>query len=529
MRKIEEVIKGTIDISEEARRTYSHDASIFEVKPAAVIQPQDVEDVKQLVNVISEQKQRGKNVSITARNGGTCMSGGSLTQGYVADVSQLNKIGEINKDSKTLKVQGGVMHIEVERATHPHGLLFAPYTSSHDICGIGGMIGNNASGEKSVKYGATSKNIEKIKVILADSKEYEFGPLTLEQLEQKKAKHNFEGELYRKITALIEKNQSVISSHHPLTKKNAAGYALWELWNKDKTRFNLARLFIGAQGTLGIVTEAELKLVDIAPASRMIVTPVKNLKDLTPVVTTAMSHNPVTCETFDHHTYELAKQLYPEDAKRANVADGKHMVILTLFEGMTQQEADAAAKKAKEVLEKIGHKTFWIEDNASAESYLLIRRKSFKMLLENPTPDYRAMAFLEDTIVPLDRYGEFLSKLEAILAEYEMTYTYAGHIGDGSIRLVPLVDMETEGAADKIMELETKVNDLVISFGGSISVDHNDGIIRTPYLEKQFGSEMVDLFAEVKNIFDPLNIFNPGKKVGGTMQYALEHIIRRNK
>lgn len=529
MRKIEEVIKGTIDVSEEARRTYSHDASIFEVKPAAVIQPQDVEDIKQLVKVVSEQRQKGKNVSIAARNGGTCMSGGSLTQGYVVDVSQLNKIGEINKKSKILKVQGGVMHSEVEKATHPHGLLFAPYTSSHDICGIGGMIGNNASGEKSVKYGATSKNIENLKAILADGNEYEFGPLTPEQLEQKKAQHNFEGELYRQITALIEKNQSVISSHHPLTKKNAAGYALWELWNKDKTKFNLARLFIGAQGTLGIVTEAELKLVDIAPASRMIITPIEDLKDLTSVVTTAMSHTPVTCETFDYHTYNLAKQLYPEDAARAKLADGKHMIIMTLFEGDTQQEADAQAKKAQASLEAMKHKTFWVEDDTSAESYLLIRRKSFKMLLENPTPDYRAMAFLEDTIVPLDRYGDFLAKLEAILAEYDMTYTYAGHIGDGSIRLVPLVNMEAEGAAEKIMELETKVNDLVISFGGSISVDHNDGIIRTPYLEKQFGSEMVDLFAEVKQIFDSLNIFNPGKKVGGTMEYALEHIVRRNK
>ena len=529
MHIIERSIKGTVDISEEARRTYSHDASIFEVKPAAIIQPQDVDDIKRLVKYISDEKELGRNVSITARNGGTCMSGGSLTKGYVVDVSQLNKISEINHQQKTIRVQGGVMHLEIEKATHPHKLLFAPYTSSHDICGIGGMIGNNASGEKSVKYGATSKNIDVLKVILSDGNEYDFGPLSIEALENKKQQNDFEGEIYRKVTDLIDKKKEVIKTHHPLTKKSVAGYALWELWNEDYSIFNMARLFIGAQGTLGIVTEAELKLVDIAPASRMIVTPIENLKHLTPVVTTAMSHHPVTCETFDHHTYELAKQLYPEDAARAKVADGEHMVILTLFEGKTQQEADEAATKAKQSLEAIGEKTFWIEDDPSVESYLLIRRKSFKMLLENPAPDYRAMAFLEDTIVPLDRYGDFLEKLEAILTEYDMTYTYAGHIGDGSIRLIPLVNMEAEGAAERIIELETKVNELVISFGGSISADHNDGIIRTPYLEKQFGSEMVDLFAEIKQIFDPLTIFNPGKKVGGTINYALKHIIRRNK
>jgi FAD/FMN-containing dehydrogenase len=138
------------------------------------------------------------------------------------------------------------------------------------------------------------------------------------------------------------------------------------------------------------------------------------------------------------------------------------------------------------------------------------------------------MAFLEDTIVPLEHYGEFLAALEAILSEYNLVYTYAGHIGDGSIRLVPLVNMEAENAADTVMMLETKVNDLVIAFGGSISVDHNDGIIRTPYLEQFFGPEMYTLMAQVKELFDPLNIFNPGKKVGGTFEYAKNHIVKYN-
>lgn len=150
------------------------------------------------------------------------------------------------------------------------------------------------------------------------------------------------------------------------------------------------------------------------------------------------------------------------------------------------------------------------------------------MLLDHPAPQTRAEAFLEDTIVPLEHYGVFLERLEGILQDYNMIYTYAGHIGAGSIRLVPLVDMEAEGAAERVMELEAKVNDLVLEFGGSISVDHNDGIIRTPFLEKQFGPEMIALFREVKQIFDPYGIFNPGKKLDGTYEYALEHIIREN-
>lgn len=529
MDDIQKIIKGDVDSSGASLRSYSHDASIFEVIPAAVLYPKHVEDLQQLVHYVTERTKEGVSCSLTARNGGTCMSGGPLTESYVVDMSRyFNHVGAVDETGRTLWVQGGVMHTEIEAATHPKQLLFAPYTSSRDICGIGGMIGDNASGEKSVKYGPTSSNVGKLKVLLSDGNVYEFGPLSAKEVEAKKQLPTYEGKLYREVTSLIDDNWHLIDHHHPRTVKNAAGYPLWELWDTQRSTFNMARLFVGSQGTLGIVTEAELKLVPLAQCKRMIVVPIATLNQLVPVVQTAMSFHPVTCETFDHHTYELAKQYHPEDAARASLADGKHMVVMVMFEGDSQQQVDELTGKAKEAIEKIGHEVLWIDDQAVSESFLLIRRKSFRMLLEHPHADKRAMAFLEDTIVPLAHYGEYLAALEAILAEYDMTYTYAGHIGDGSIRLVPLVNMEKEGAAEMVMEVETRVNDLVIAMGGSISVDHNDGIIRTPYLEQFFGHDMNNLFKNVKELFDPLYIFNPGKKVGGTYQYAVDHIVKSN-
>jgi FAD/FMN-containing dehydrogenase len=260
----------------------------------------------------------------------------------------------------------------------------------------------------------------------------------------------------------------------------------------------------------------------------MIVVPIQELRELTPVVKTLMKHHPVTCETFDHHTYELAERYHPEDAERAHLARGKHMVVIAVFDGDTQDRADQATANAKGAVENLGKEVLWVDDQAVLESFLLIRRKSFRMLLEHPHADMRAMAFLEDTIVPLEHYGEFLAALESILSEYNLVYTYAGHIGDGSIRLVPLINMELDNSADIVMELETKINDLVIAFGGSISVDHNDGIIRTPYLPQFFGADMYGLMKQVKQLFDPNGIFNPGKKVDGTFEYAKEHIVRSN-
>ena len=521
--------QGTIDLSDETRKAFSRDASIFEVLPIGSIAPKTVEDIKTVIRWANHEIDEKRPVTLAPRAGGTCMSGGSLTQGYILDLKKyFSQVGEVDVVSRTIRTQTGALHLAVETRVQEAGLLFAPYTSSRDICGIGGMLGNNASGEQSIKYGATSQNVAELKAVLSDGNEYTFAPLSRTELENKKRQADYEGHIYRTMTELLEKNKYLIAANHPRTVKNAAGYAIWELWDAHEQNFNLGRLFIGAQGTLGVITEAELKLVKPGTHRRMIVTPIEELDSLAEVVKTSLRYDPITSETFDHFTYELAEELYPEHAARAHVAKGKHIVILSVFEADDQQSVDVLAGRAKDMLEKLGHETFWIDDAETIESFLTIRRKSFKMLLEHPTPHTRAEAFLEDTIVPLENYGAFLGELEAILAKYNMIYTYAGHIGAGSIRLVPLADMEAEGAAERIMELETEVNDLVLAYGGSISVDHNDGIVRTPYLEKQFGAEMVALFEEIKDLFDPKGLFNPGKKVRGSYEYAVEHIIREN-
>jgi FAD/FMN-containing dehydrogenase len=529
MLELKNVIKGEVDASDATRAAYNHDASIFEVTPEVVVFPRDDHDLQSLVRYAIAQKSDGVDVSLTPRVGGTCMSGGPLSESIVVDLQRhYNHIGEVDVHGRNVWVQSGAMHINLEKKIYPKHLFFAPYTSSRDICGIGGMIGNNASGERSVKFGPTSSNVGKLRVLLSDGEIYEFGPMTAKQVERKKQLPTFEGHIYRELTQLVEDNWHLIEQSHPQVKKNAAGYALWDLWDAQRAHFNLARLFVGAQGTLGFVTEAELKLTPFTKAERMIVVPIQDLSQLTPAVKGLLRYSPAVCETFDHFTYELAKQHHPEDAARASVADGKHMVVFAIYSGDNQQQADEIAGLAKESLERAGQEVSWVDDRDTVESMLLIRRKSFRMLLENPHDDSRALAFLEDTIVPIDNYGEFLAALESIIAEYDMTYTYAGHIGDGSIRLVPLANVEAEGAAERIMELERRVIDLVLAFGGSMSVDHNDGIIRTPFIERMYGEQMYNLFTRVKEIFDPMGIFNPGKKVGGSLEFATAHIVKHN-
>jgi len=519
------LIKGETNSSAAAREAYSKDASIFQVHPLAVIFPADVSDIAMIIQHASTTNKHGGNATIAARNGGTCMSGGSLTEGYVLDVTpHFNRISAVDTFLKTVTVQAGVMHREVEKAASEHGLIFAPYTSSKDFCGIGGMIGNNASGELSLKYGPTSSNVLSLKAILSDGIEYEFKPLSRKQLQKKLEAMTFEGDIYRRVTSLLENNRQLIKTHHPRVAKNAAGYALWELWDPQEQTFNLGRLFVGSQATLAIVTEATLKLVNKSPHQQMIVCAIDSISQLTDVVRAIVHHGASICETFDHNTYELAQQQYPNDAENARFANGKHMLVYGIFEGDTNEQAEILAGQAKNVIEQSLHaQVYWVDSPEVKSSYQAIRRYSYKMLKDMNSDSKKAMPFIEDTIVPLEHYGEFVSALEAILEDYDMTYTYAGHIGQGSIRLIPLVNRTPE-SLDAIIELESRVNGLVLAFKGSISVDHNDGIIRTPYLAQQYGDEMINLFKEVKNIFDPNDIFNRGKKVNGSLEFARAHI-----
>lgn len=527
--QLHENFRGTLSTDEAELMALSTDASIFQVTPELVATPEDVEDLKTLVRNAARMQNNGQSISLTPRAGGTCMSGGSLTQSVIVDMKPgFNWIGEFDTNKRTVWVGSGTYHRDLEKAATEHSLLFAPYTSSKDICVIGGMVGNNASGEKSIRYGATVDNVMAIKMVCSDGNEYEFGSLNKEELKDKLSYDGFEGDLYRQLNELVEQNWDVLQKARPKTRKNAAGYGIWKLWNNDKTDFNIAKLVVGAQGTLGFVTSAKLRLIEKLDHRRMIVVPIPELSRLALGVQTILANSPEGLETYDYHTYDLAKKYLPEEAKLASIADGEHMVLMAQFVEHTKDQTDQYAEVCKKALERKGFTVHTVTDPAEVDAHWAIRRASFKMLMEHPDPNTSAVPFLEDTIVPIEHYGEFLAAVEAILADYDMIYTYAGHIGDGSIRLIPLVDMEAKDAADKVFELMRRVADLVFAFGGSMSVDHNDGLIRSSLLARMYGEDVAQLFKQVKAIFDPTNMFNPGKKVGASSAYAKEHMKRVN-
>lgn len=522
------LLRGEIHIDKKTLEHYSQDASIFQVMPQVVVYPQDLQDLQALVNFVKIKKEEGREISITPRNSGSCMSGGSLNEHIIVDMSKhFVGVGDIDPDNK-ISVGAGTLFKHIAEKADTKDLMFGAYTSSKDFCGIGGMLGNNASGEKSIRFGATTDNTETMHVVLADGNEYTFGPLNAKELKAKCDQPDHEGFLYRTMKDLLETNKDLIERQRPKVRKNAAGYDVWRIWDEKRRTFNLAHLFVGSQGTLGITTGATLQLVPKPKHTQLLVIGVESLSNLSVAVQTVLNHHAEGLEVYDIHTYELAKIYIPEDAKNASSAEGKQMVLLAQFSENTQTRTEMVAKTVMSELKKKGLDVTYITDEKEQESHWNIRRASFKLLKEHAHGKMRACPFLEDIVVSITHFGEFVAALEAILSDYDLTYTYHGHIGDGNLRLVPLIDVEDEKSVFLIEELSKRIFDLVIAFEGSISVDHNDGLAKSPYLRAQYGDDLMEVFKQIKLAFDPLGVFNPHKKTEGDLKYSQAHIARDN-
>ncbi len=524
----------------EALEKYSRDASLFQIKPEVVVFPKDVADIKALVKFTVQENSLQNPVSLTARSAGTDMTGGPLSNSIVVEVTRhFNHIKKIGPDYAI--TEPGVYYRDFEKETLKHNLIFPSYPASRELCAMGGIVANNSGGEKTLTYGKTEKYVEEIKMVLRDSNEYTFKALTMEELEYKKKTPHLEGEIYTKIYELIEKNYDIIQSAQPRVSKNSAGYYLWNVWDKNKGTFDLTKLIVGSQGTLGLITQAKIKLVKPKKYSGMLVVLMKDIKPLAEVVNHLLEFKPESLESYDDHTLKVALKFFGDIAKRlkgdlltlaikfipefwAVLTGGvPKLIMLAEFTGDNLDEVIIRIKAAQESLKEFNLRTK-IEIGDEADKYWVVRRESFN-LLRHHVKNMRTAPFIDDIIVRPEKLPEFLPRLYQILDERkDLIYTLVGHVGDGNFHIIPLIKLSEPNIAGIVTELSDKVFSLVLEFGGSITAEHNDGLIRTPYLEKMFGSEIYNLFGEVKKIFDPDNIFNPGKKVGATIENSLRYI-----
>ena len=552
--ELKKKISGEVVADETSLAEYSNDYSIFQIKPRAVVFPKDSKDVKQLVNWVVGLKKKGVYASLTARSAGTDMSGGPLNDSIIVSFTPrsfsksggqaqyLNRIKEIGKDYAI--VEPGVYFRDLEKELDKRGLMYPAAPASKDICALGGMISNDSGGERSLNYGKTENFVQSLKVVLSDSKLYEIKPLSVTQLKKKISGKSFESGIYRKIYNLIEKNYDEIKRAKPDVSKNSAGYALWDIW--DKKTFDLTKLLVGSQGTLGLVTEAKLRLVKKKNFSRLVVVFAKTVEPVPGLVEAVLPLKPESIESYDDKTLGLAMRFLPSLVKIMKgslftlawkflpefimVLKGgfPKMVILIEIASDSESELESKTELVRRAALRFPVQARVIKDKTEEEKYWTIRRQSFA-LLHSHVKGLDAAPFVDDIIIKPEHMAEFLPKVNKILDKHKdkMIYTIAGHPGNGNFHIIPLVDLKDPDVPGVIADCMDKIYKLVLEYDGSITAEHNDGLIRGPYLKMMYGEKIYKLFEETKKIFDPLDIFNPRKKIGVDKKYSFSLIKKQ--
>ena len=545
LERLKPLIKGDCVDDDTTLSKYSRDTSIFERRPSLVVFPKDAADVQAVVKFVHEAKEKGEHISLAARSAGTDMTGGPLTDSIsLVFTKYMNHIVEIGDDYAVS--EPGVYYRDFEKATlAKNGKLLPSYPASRELCAIGGIVSNNSGGELTLQYGKTNKYVREFNVVLSDGSAATLAPIPMDQVAAKEMQGGLEGKVYKEIHALIEANADRIEAARPTVTKNSAGYALWNVIDRQKNTFDLTQVVCGSQGTLAIVTEAKLGLVKTKTHRSMLVVFLSDIEILPEIVHRVMKFSPESFESYDDNTFKLAVRFIPQIISQlgirkmvglgiafipemwAVITGGvPKLVLMAEFASDTAENAQEAARAARASLHDLPVRTKLAASEIESKKYWTIRRESFALLRKNLRGLY-ASPFIDDIVVHPDDYPKFIPELNALLLQHHLLYTIAGHIGDGNFHIIPLMDLGEPEMRKEILELQPKVYQLVAKFKGSSTGEHNDGIIRTPYIPLIFGDEMTKLFAEVKKIFDPLGILNPGKKVGGTMDDIERSMIKK--
>lgn len=529
--KIEQYTKADVFTDKNIRQYFSTDGSIFTQTPQAVVYPTNTDDVSQIVKVLDEEAQSSRpTVGITARGKGTDQGGGALGEGVsLVFPAHMHRIIEVDKNLVT--VQPGVHYASLQRVLHSHGRFMPPYPSSINFCSIGGAIANNACGEKTVKYGSTREFVHRLKVVLSNGEVITTKRLSAVGLARKKRLKTLEGKIYREVDAVLKQHSQLIAGSRPHTSKNAAGYDVWDVRGK-RGSFDLTPLIVGSQGTLGIVTEAQLTVPHYNPHTTLLVGYFDDLDHMEAACQQLLKLQPSALEFVDNNLLEFLKKYHPSMIRGVVPAQTPKIVLLCEFDNGSSVVRQAKTHRAIRILEDYARSHRMSVKPAEQQQLWRIRHSAAAVIWMNKGKQ-KALPIIEDGVVPLSSMKKFLEGTYKLLKKYQLDIAVWGHAGDANLHLQPFMDMSKASDRTKVLKLATEFYEMVIKLGGSTCGEHNDGLSRAPYLKELYGTEMYGVFQEIKKIFDPHNIMNPGKKIDVTLdqtkkllrhEYGMEHL-----
>jgi FAD/FMN-containing dehydrogenase/Fe-S oxidoreductase len=516
-KELEKSLGGKLKLDHLSKMIYSTDASVYMEKPVAIALPESEEDLVALVGFANKS-----GVALIPRGAGTSLAGQVVGKGMVIDFSIMNKILNFDQDKKEVTVQPGVVRDELNTYLKPYKLFFSPITSTANRAMIGGMVGNNSCGTNSIKYGSTRDKIVSVKTVLYDGEvailQEEFpGMITNEGFQR-----TYDLIKNKTIDLLIpEKTKNLIKDKYPnsdVTRRNT-GYALDYLsncqpFNENGPGFNLAKLIAGSEGTLALFSEITLKLDSLPPPHGVVVAVhFDQLMDSFLGTQVAMKHKPYACEMMDKIILDCTKENIQQKENRFFIQGDPEGLLMVEYRDDSIQQCDDWADEliADFGDSKLGYAFSRVYDADITKVWSL--RSSGLGVLANIPGDEKAVACIEDTAVSVQNLPQYMEELQTLMASFGQKAVYYAHAGAGEIHLRPLLNLKTKKGIADFYKISKATAELVKKYGGSLSGEHGDGRVRSPFIPLVLGEEIYQLLEKVKDIWDPNNIFNPGKIV----------------
>jgi FAD/FMN-containing dehydrogenase len=523
---LQEHVVGEVMTSADARRYFATDASIFSLPPALVVYPRNENDVRKTARFTWQLAERGRVIPITARGSGTDQTGAALGSGVIlAFPAHMNRILELDTKSGLVAVEPGINYGKLQQSLHTHGRFLPPYPASIEYSTIGGAVANNASGEKSVKYGDTRSYVQGLRVVLANGEVIETSRVTKRELNKKLGLSTFEGEIYRSVDTLLEEQQELVNRLERNVTMNNAGYDLLDIRQNDGS-FDLTPLFVGSQGTLGIITEVFLGTEAHNPETILMVAAFDSIERAQTAILELreLSEMPSSIEMVDGNLLQQVHTINPNQLKDLIKPPYPKILLFTEFDTINDRQRKKVTKRAEKIFEKYST-NLQTETELERQQQLWKIRQASALLLGHNEGAQRAVPIIEDAAVSPDKLGLLMNGVYELCARLNIEPAIWGHAGDGNIHIQPQLNLSQVGDRQKAFRLMNDYYALVLNMGGTISAEHNDGRLRAPYVERQYGTEAYALFEKIKQIFDPYGTLNPGVKVGSSLD-DIKAIIR---
>src|SRR5215203_4768229 len=478
-------LRGTFRADARARAAYSEGAGIYRNLPQAVARPADPDDLRKLIEWAAADR-----VALIPRGAGSAMGGGNVGDGLIVDLTGMPRQLLVDSSSRTAVASCGVTLQDLQAAAAVHGLRLPPDPSSWRWATLGGMVSTNAAGPRSVRYGSVRRWIRALSLLTREG-------------ELVRLRRGSSSKVDPDMERTLQIAAPLIRSRFPETRKNSSGYALDEYLASS----DVIDLIIGAEGTLGIVTEIEWELDDVPRCRGGMRVQLPSLRSLSEVVTTLRVYDPSAVELLDRSFLDL---LGEQTLTGAGLDAGIEALLLVEFERDDAEDLRSAISQAVRGVHPWALTVETAYTSAEAER-LWNTRHAASPILASLGESRRSLQVIEDACVPLGRVSEYIEAVRSLAGDIGVPVVMFGHAGDGHIHVNLLPDTQKPGWETNLVTLLNEVTTTVIQLGGTPSGEHGDGRLRAGMLVNVYGAEIMELFQKVKHSFDPLEIFNPGK------------------